>query len=494
MPVEPEIEILLHVGGVQDRNPAVHERRLALVGDRGGFGAGVVAREHEHAAVRGGARVVAVLQRIARAIDAGPLPVPDAEDAVVAGGPVEMGLLRAPDGGRREVFVHPGLETDVVGFELGLRLPEREVVGAERRAAIARDEARGVQTRGEIAAPLHQGQPNQRLDAREIDAPALAQVAVLEPVVCVEPARSRHASPCFTPGLWRRRAKIITCFSRLPRRGASGPEDDAHADRGHDLRDRPLDEPRRAGSRSRDAGLPRPCTCPSTRTSRSAGERRRRRASASSPRSTSARSIPFVTLAAAAAVTSRLRLGTGIALVAQHDPIVLAKTLATLDHLSAGRLVLGIGYGWNVDEMESHGVDARRRRAITREKMLAMQALWTHDVAEFHGEFVSFEPSWQWPKPVQKPRPRVWIGGAAGPILFAQIAEYADGWMPDRRRGAAGGPPRAAARLRSPRARPGHARRRADGRAAGCGEARASTRRSASPKRCCACPPRRATS
>jgi len=139
---------------------------------------------------------------------------------------------------------------------------------------------------------------------------------------------------------------------------------------------------------------------------------------------------PCVALAAAAAVTSRIRLGTGIALVAQHDPIVLAKSLATLDHLSAGRLVLGIGYGWNVDEMESHGVDARRRRAITREKMLAMQALWTHDVAEFHGEFVRFEPSWQWPKPVQKPRPRVWIGGAAGPILFAHIAEYADGWMP----------------------------------------------------------------
>jgi len=139
---------------------------------------------------------------------------------------------------------------------------------------------------------------------------------------------------------------------------------------------------------------------------------------------------PCVTLAAAAAVTSRIRLGTGIALVAQHDPIVLAKSLATLDHLSAGRLVLGIGYGWNVDEMESHGVDARRRRAITREKVLAMQALWTHDVAEFHGEFVRFEPCWQWPKPVQKPRPRVWIGGAAGPILFAHIAEYADGWMP----------------------------------------------------------------
>ena len=113
-----------------------------------------------------------------------------------------------------------------------------------------------------------------------------------------------------------------------------------------------------------------------------------------------------------------------------HDPIVLAKTIATLDHLSGGRLVLGIGYGWNVDEMESHGVEARRRRAIVREKMLAMQALWSQDVAQFSGEFVRFEPSWQWPKPVQRPRPRVWIGGAAGPTLFAHIAEFADGWMP----------------------------------------------------------------
>ena len=139
---------------------------------------------------------------------------------------------------------------------------------------------------------------------------------------------------------------------------------------------------------------------------------------------------PYVSLAAAASVTRSLRLGTGIALVAQHDPIVLAKTLATLDFLSAGRLVLGIGYGWNEDEMESHGVDPRRRRAIVREKMLAMQALWAKEVAEFDGEFVRFAPSWQWPKPVQQPRPPVLIGGAAGPILFAQIAEYADGWIP----------------------------------------------------------------
>jgi probable F420-dependent oxidoreductase len=139
---------------------------------------------------------------------------------------------------------------------------------------------------------------------------------------------------------------------------------------------------------------------------------------------------PCVALGAAAAVTERIRLGTGIALVAQRDPITFAKALATLDLLSAGRLVFGIGYGWNREEMESHGVDPRRRRAVVREKVLAMQALWSEEVAEFHGEFVSFEPSWAWPKPVQRPRPRSLIGGAAGPALFAHIAEYADGWMP----------------------------------------------------------------
>ncbi|MCZ6463758.1 MAG: LLM class F420-dependent oxidoreductase [Proteobacteria bacterium] len=139
---------------------------------------------------------------------------------------------------------------------------------------------------------------------------------------------------------------------------------------------------------------------------------------------------PYIALAAAAAVTSKIRLGTGIALVAQHDAITLAKQLATLDLLSDGRLVLGIGYGWNHEEMENHGIDVKRRRALVREKMLAMQALWANEVAEFRGEFVSFEPSWQWPKPVQQPRPRVLIGGAAGPVLFDHVAEYGDGWMP----------------------------------------------------------------
>jgi probable F420-dependent oxidoreductase len=139
---------------------------------------------------------------------------------------------------------------------------------------------------------------------------------------------------------------------------------------------------------------------------------------------------PCVALAAAAAVTRTIRLGTGIALVAQHDTLAFAKQVATLDLVSNGRFVLGIGYGWNVEEMEDHGVDPRRRRALVREKMLAMQALWANDVAGFQGELVRFAPSWQWPKPVQRPRPPVLIGGSAGPKLFEHVAEYADGWMP----------------------------------------------------------------
>jgi len=139
---------------------------------------------------------------------------------------------------------------------------------------------------------------------------------------------------------------------------------------------------------------------------------------------------PFVALAAAAAATSRIRLGTAVCLVAQRDPIVLAKEVATLDLLSGGRVVLGIGFGWNREEMESHGVDFRRRRALAREKVLAMQALWTEERAHFHGELVRIEESWSWPKPLQQPRPPILIGGAPGPKLFAHIAEYADGWMP----------------------------------------------------------------
>jgi probable F420-dependent oxidoreductase len=139
---------------------------------------------------------------------------------------------------------------------------------------------------------------------------------------------------------------------------------------------------------------------------------------------------PFVALAAAAAVTTRIRLGTAVCLVAQRDPIVLAKEVATLDLVSGGRAVLGIGFGWNREEMASHGVDFRQRRALAREKMLAIERLWADETASFTGDFVRLESMWSWPKPLQRPRPPVLVGGAAGPVLFSHIAEYADGWMP----------------------------------------------------------------
>lgn len=139
---------------------------------------------------------------------------------------------------------------------------------------------------------------------------------------------------------------------------------------------------------------------------------------------------PFVALSAASTVTTRLKLGTGICLVAQHDTITLAKQVASLDHLSGGRLVFGIGYGWNIEEMANHGVDPRCRRSLVREKMLGMQRLWSEEEASYEGEFVRFDPSWMWPKPVQQPRPPVLLGGAAGSTLFRHVAEFADGWMP----------------------------------------------------------------
>lgn len=144
---------------------------------------------------------------------------------------------------------------------------------------------------------------------------------------------------------------------------------------------------------------------------------------------------PLVALAAAAAQTRDLRLGTGILLPAQREPIVTAKAVASLDHLSGGRLSLGVGFGWNEDEMTNHGVAYTQRRAIAREHVLAMQALWADDEASFDGEHISFSPSWSWPKPVQrggqgKPAVPVLLGGAPGPKLFAHIAEYGDGWVP----------------------------------------------------------------
>jgi probable F420-dependent oxidoreductase len=140
---------------------------------------------------------------------------------------------------------------------------------------------------------------------------------------------------------------------------------------------------------------------------------------------------PYVALTAAAAATSQLRLATGVCLLAQHDPITLAKTVATLDFISRGRVMLGVGLGWNIEEMRNHGVDPGVRRSIVREKVLAMQGLWTHDEFGFEGKYVQFEPSWSWPKPVQRPRLPVHMGGAGGPLGFRHLAEYADGWLPD---------------------------------------------------------------
>jgi probable F420-dependent oxidoreductase len=139
---------------------------------------------------------------------------------------------------------------------------------------------------------------------------------------------------------------------------------------------------------------------------------------------------PFVALAVAVAATEHLRVGTGICLVAQRDPVVTAKEVATLDHLSGGRFVFGVGFGWNREEMADHRVDHRSRRSVVREKMLAMEALWRDDVAAFEGEQVQLAASWAWPKPVQQPRPPVLLGGAPGPTIFAHVAEYADGWIP----------------------------------------------------------------
>ena len=139
---------------------------------------------------------------------------------------------------------------------------------------------------------------------------------------------------------------------------------------------------------------------------------------------------PLVAIAAAASVTSTLMLGTGVSLVAQHDPIVMAKQLATLDLLSGGRITLGVGFGWNQDEMQHHGVQYATRREQAREHVLAMHALWSQDEASFHGTYVDFDPSWSWPKPVQQPRLRTLVGGGSGPKLFAHVAEYADGWFP----------------------------------------------------------------
>jgi probable F420-dependent oxidoreductase len=138
---------------------------------------------------------------------------------------------------------------------------------------------------------------------------------------------------------------------------------------------------------------------------------------------------PFLSLAAAASVTTRLRLATGVCLVIERDPITTAKEVATLDHLSNGRFIFGVGGGWNVEEMENHGTQFKTRWRLLRERVLAMKEIWTKDEAEFHGEFVNFDPIWSFPKPAQKPHPPILMGGD-GPTTFDRVVEYCDGWMP----------------------------------------------------------------
>ncbi len=138
----------------------------------------------------------------------------------------------------------------------------------------------------------------------------------------------------------------------------------------------------------------------------------------------------MIALAAAAAVTTRLRLGTGITLLAQRDPIWFAKEVASLDTISNGRFILGVGYGWNKEEMAQHGVVYRERRAVLREKVLAMKRIWMEEEWSFRGEHIRLEPSWAWPKPVQQPHPPIILGAGAGPKAMAHVAEFCDGWMP----------------------------------------------------------------
>jgi probable F420-dependent oxidoreductase len=142
---------------------------------------------------------------------------------------------------------------------------------------------------------------------------------------------------------------------------------------------------------------------------------------------------PFVVLGAVAAVTRRLRLATGICLVPQRDPIQTAKSVASIDQLSQGRFLFGVGAGWNAEEMADHGTDFRRRNDVLRERLEAMRAIWTQNKPEYHGKFVDFGPMMTWPKPVQKPHPPVLVGGGI-PYGARRALAFGDGWMPHARR------------------------------------------------------------
>jgi probable F420-dependent oxidoreductase len=137
----------------------------------------------------------------------------------------------------------------------------------------------------------------------------------------------------------------------------------------------------------------------------------------------------FVALTAAATATRRLRIGSGVCLVVERDPITTAKEVASVDHLSGGRFEFGVGAGWNREEMANHGTDPRTRMALMGERVQAMQAIWTQDEASYAGQFVTFDRIWSWPKPAQKPYPPVLIGGG-GPTVLDRVLAYADGWIP----------------------------------------------------------------
>ena len=143
---------------------------------------------------------------------------------------------------------------------------------------------------------------------------------------------------------------------------------------------------------------------------------------------------PFVTLTAAAAATKTIRVGTGVCLIAQRDPIQTAKLVASIDQVSGGRFVFGVGNGWNQDEMENHGTAYATRHKRARENIEAMKEIWTKSKAEYHGEFVNFDPMMTWPKPVQKPHPPILVGGAY-PYSARRAVRYADGWMPQVTKG-----------------------------------------------------------
>jgi len=139
---------------------------------------------------------------------------------------------------------------------------------------------------------------------------------------------------------------------------------------------------------------------------------------------------PFVALAIAAGATKRLLVGTGICLVIERDPITTAKEVASLDQLSGGRFLFGVGAGWNREEMANHGTDPGRRFGVMRERVEAMKAIWTEDEASYHGRHVDFDPIWSWPKPVQKPHPPILLGGAY-PWAARRAVRYGDGWYPN---------------------------------------------------------------